>query len=113
MPLVEHVVYLRLKQVAAAEYNFVVKHFLALKDSIPGILELSIGPNITPERGGGFTHALRVLFRDEQSLRIYGPHPEHEKFKSILPHDLVDGKPKTLCVDWVLSQNENSSGYGK
>lgn len=82
------------------EWKNLASNFNSLKQKIPGITELSIGKNITPERGGGYTHALRVLFTDEIALRAYGPHLEHEAFKKLLPHDLVEEKNVTICVDW-------------
>lgn len=55
-----------------------VEALRALKGKIPGILELSCGVNLTPERGNGNQVALRVLFKDVESLRAYGPHPAHQ-----------------------------------
>jgi hypothetical protein len=58
--------------------NRAVTELLALKDKIPGILELTCGQNFT-DRGKGFTHGLVVRFTDRAALDIYGPHPEHQR----------------------------------
>ena len=49
---IEHVVFLRLKAQNADEWNDLHRGFMALK-AIPGVQDLSIGPNITPDRSGG------------------------------------------------------------
>ena len=50
---------------------------LALKDKIPGILELTCGRNFS-DRSKNFTHGLVVHFTDRAALETYGPHPEHQ-----------------------------------
>src|SRR5688500_10816712 len=55
---------------------------------IPGITDCSIGTNSSPEGlAGGLTHGFVMTFRDAAARDAYLPHPEHEKFKSlVLPH---------------------------
>lgn len=66
---------------------------------------MSIGPTITPHRSNGYTHALRVLFKDEASLRAYDGHPEHVLFKNMLNKNELDGNtPWVICVDWNAQQ---------
>lgn len=43
----------KLKPVTAAQWQPIEAAFMALKDKCGGILNLSIGPNISPERAGG------------------------------------------------------------
>jgi hypothetical protein len=88
---------------------------MALKDQVPGILELSIGPNISPGRDlgefnismiieliiVGYTHALRVLVPDEAALKAYAVHPAHQEFVKILPFDKrPEGLSHSACIDW-------------
>ncbi|MBW4083121.1 Dabb family protein [Paenibacillus sp. S150] len=63
-----------------------VQTLLALKESIPGIAELTAGLNVTEETGNihGYTLGLRVTFRDQEALRTYGPHPAHLHFVGLL-----------------------------
>ncbi|MNN67557.1 Stress responsive A/B Barrel Domain protein [compost metagenome] len=59
---------------------------LALKDAIPGIVELTAGVNATEETENihGYTLGLRVTFADQEALRQYGPHPAHRHFVELL-----------------------------
>ncbi|WP_128101703.1 Dabb family protein [Paenibacillus sp. DCT19] len=63
-----------------------VDQLLALKEQIPGIVELTAGINQTEEtdRIQGYTIGLRVTFEDQQALRAYGPHPAHQAFVASL-----------------------------
>lgn len=63
-----------------------VQTLLALKDSIPGIVELTAGVNETEETENihGYTLGLRVTFSDQEALRKYGPHPAHQHFVGLL-----------------------------
>lgn len=59
---------------------------LALKEQIPGIVDLTAGVNITEEKENihGYTLGLRVTFTDQEALRNYGPHPAHRAFVELL-----------------------------
>lgn len=92
--MVEHIVFFKRRAGATPELEQqLVAALQGLKDKVPGILELSCGTNITPERGKGFTLALRVLFPDRQALAQYGPHPNHQ---AVLP--LVQQYAEELVV---------------
>ena len=58
----------------------------SFKDSIPGIVELTAGVNVTEETENihGYTLGLRVTFTDIEALRQYGPHPVHQQFVKLL-----------------------------
>ena len=49
-----------------------------LQGQIPGLLETSYGPNVSP-RSQGFTHGGVMKFRDAAALEAYSTHPAHEK----------------------------------
>lgn len=58
----------------------------ALKQRIPGIVELTAGINVTEETENihGYTLGLRVTFASREALRAYGPHPAHQEFVAML-----------------------------
>jgi len=76
--MVEHVVCFKLKPDATPEQEErLIQMLRGLKESVPGIVDLSAGRNFTPERGQGHTVGLVVRFRDKAGLAVYGPHPNH------------------------------------
>lgn len=75
--MVEHIVLFKFHETASTEaINAGLDALRALKNEIPGILELTCGENFT-NRSQGFTHALYVRFVDKEALAAYGPHPKH------------------------------------
>ncbi|MEF3308488.1 Dabb family protein [Paenibacillus sp. GYB004] len=58
----------------------------SFRGNIPGIVELTAGINVTEETGNihGYTLGLRVTFEDREALRLYGPHPLHQRFVQML-----------------------------
>jgi hypothetical protein len=73
----------------------------ALKEVIPGIIELTTGVNVTEEkeRIQGYTLGLRVTFKDKGVLDEYGPHPIHQEFVQSLEGVIED----IIVVDYPLS----------
>jgi len=50
----------------------------ALKNVIPGILDLKYGPNVSPEGlNGGFLDGFVVTFENPEARDAYLVHPEH------------------------------------
>ena len=73
-----HIVLFRWNEDASAEaIAAAVEGLRGLKETVPGILELSCGENFS-ERGRGYTHGLVVRFADRAALEVYGPHPNHQ-----------------------------------
>src|SRR5215212_1640437 len=66
----------------------VIDELRRLTQVIPGIVDFSIGTNNSPEGlAGGLTHGFVMTFRDAAARDAYLPHPEHEKFKTlVLPY---------------------------
>jgi hypothetical protein len=56
----------------------VIAQIRALQGKIPGLLETSVGANISP-RGQGYELGGVMKFADKTSLESYGPHPVHQK----------------------------------
>lgn len=83
--MVEHIVCFKLKPEITAEQE---QEFLAalwkLKETVPGIVDLTAGRTFTPERGQGFTVGLVVRFHDKEGLAVYGPHPNHQPVKEMV-----------------------------
>ena len=52
------------------------KDILAFRGNIPGLLEVSVGPNISP-RGQGYTFAGLMKFTDRAACDAYSTHPTH------------------------------------
>ncbi|KAK9707600.1 hypothetical protein K7432_010061 [Basidiobolus ranarum] len=93
----EHVLFLTLQPMSEEAWEDLHQTFMAMKKEVPGIVDLSLGKNISPERAQGCTHALRVLFEDKESLNIYADHPAHVLFKSKLQH-----QSPPICLDWYI-----------
>eukprot|EP00818_Percolomonas_sp_WS_P002850 CAMPEP_0117442714 /NCGR_PEP_ID=MMETSP0759-20121206/4301_1 /TAXON_ID=63605 /ORGANISM="Percolomonas cosmopolitus, Strain WS" /LENGTH=91 /DNA_ID=CAMNT_0005234625 /DNA_START=119 /DNA_END=394 /DNA_ORIENTATION=- len=72
---------------------------LELRSKIPGILDLQFGRGIilAENRQNGYTHCLRVLFKDAEALKEYLPHEVHLKFKEMLLKNLTG---ELTVMDW-------------
>ena len=90
--VLRHVVSFKFKEDASdCQVQEIEKAFVALKDKIPGILDLEWGINNSPEGlEKGFTHCFIVTFKDEKAREVYLPHPDHKAFVSILKPILAD-----------------------
>jgi len=77
----EHIVLLKLKpNVTIDEQEEAVKYARAFKDTIPGIVDLSAGINVTEEveHKQGYTLGIRVTFVNRQACRDYIQHQQHQ-----------------------------------
>lgn len=81
-----HVVSIKFKAgTDAKEIQKVVNAFRDLKKTIPGIVSLEWGTNVSPENHDkGFTHCFILGFKSEKVRDAYLVHPEHKKFGKIL-----------------------------
>jgi hypothetical protein len=61
----------------------VIDEIRKLHGQIPGLVEISVGVNISP-RGQGFELGGVMKFSDRAALDAYGPHPVHQKLVSWL-----------------------------
>jgi hypothetical protein len=61
----------------------VMAEIRGLQGQIPGLLETSVGVNISP-RGQGYELGGVMKFSDKSALDHYGPHPAHQKLVSWL-----------------------------
>ena len=84
---VEHQVWFKFKQgISDQRIDHHAKGLAALKNKIPGILELKVGRNFT-DRAPGYLLGLSVTFTDKAALEVYQPHPEHKAVANPLRED--------------------------
>lgn len=75
----------------------------ALKQSIPGILAISAGADVSPEGlQRGHTHGFTVDFRDAAARDAYLPHPEHQKVGAMIVAAAVGGIDGVTVLDWEM-----------
>ncbi|OQR86571.1 stress protein [Achlya hypogyna] len=76
----EHVVLFKWKADASADAIATVgAGLVAMKDKIPGVMDLAYGQDFTVARAKGFTHMLVVRLTSREMLPGYAEHPEHQK----------------------------------
>jgi hypothetical protein len=88
--MVQHVILLKWKPEATSEQiEAVIEGLLALKDKIPGILEVRAGEDFSG-RNQGYTHGAVFLLKDRAALEAYFPHPMHRKLVDELIQPIRD-----------------------
>jgi len=58
----------------------------SLQQSVPGIVQLTIGENFT-DRADGYTHGLLVILDNKAALNAYATHPRHVEVATALRED--------------------------
>ena len=97
--MVEHLVLFKWKEGISAEILAeIYKALSGLKEQIPGILELSVGPNFS-DRSQGFDAGLRVLFDNRASLDSYGPHPAHQ---AVVQSLILPNRTELIVLDYEV-----------
>lgn len=77
--MVEHIVLFKFRpEVTQAQKDEIAKRLVALKNEIPGILDIQAGHNFS-DRSQGFELGLTVRFESKEALAFYGPHPKHQE----------------------------------
>jgi hypothetical protein len=80
--VVEHIVCIKLKPGATqAIESEIIEGLKALKGSVPGIVDLSVGKDFTITRNQGYTIGLVVRFKSKEDLLVYNDHPNHLPIK--------------------------------
>ena len=88
MPRVKHIAFFKFKPACTPEQIAEVWRIMEeLPKRIPGILDLSHGPNTSPEGlSQGFTHSFVMLFESVAARDAYLPHPVHqEAVQQVIP----------------------------
>ncbi|PZM09136.1 Dabb family protein [Rhizobium tubonense] len=77
--MIQHCVFMRLKAaITPVEKQSLFDGIVALKQVIPGILDVKHGPNVSPEGlHGGFVDGFIVTFDTVEARDTYLIHPEH------------------------------------
>nr|WP_263326373.1 Dabb family protein [Neobacillus sp. Marseille-Q6967] len=97
--MVEHIVLIKFSQETTLEQKEeLIRRTLALKEVIPGIIDIQQGFNFS-KRSQGYEIGLTVRFEDRKSLENYGPHPAHQKIVSYLKEI---GMQDTIIVDFEI-----------
>ena len=95
--MVEHIVLLKFSQEATqAQKEELIRRTFALKNIIPGIVNLQQGFNFS-DRNNGFEVGLTVRFEDRNTLNNYVPHPS---LKQLLPTSQEIGVEDSIIVDF-------------
>ena len=98
-PQIMHIVLFKWTEEATPEaIQAAVQALRDLKDRVPGILEISCGPNFS-DRGKGFTHGLVVRLMDRAALDAYGPHPDHQR---VVHNHISPIRADVLAVDYEI-----------
>ncbi|MBA2712531.1 MAG: Dabb family protein [Rubrobacteraceae bacterium] len=75
--MVDHLVFFAVREGASGEeVEDLISSIRALRDEVPGTLDLSVGEDFSG-RSGGYTHALFARFGDASGLEEYMKHPSH------------------------------------
>ncbi|WP_157800997.1 Dabb family protein [Bacillus solitudinis] len=99
--MIEHIVCFQFKEVVSEKSQFeIVETLLAFENSIPGIVNLSAGVNVTEEVNfhHGYSIGLRVTFENEDALRDYQTHPIHQQFVNRIKEDIQN----IVVVDYPI-----------
>jgi antibiotic biosynthesis monooxygenase (ABM) superfamily enzyme len=76
--MIDHLVFLSARDDASEEdVEDLISSIRNLKDSVPGVIDLSAGENFSP-RSGGYTHGIFVRFETTEDLQGYIEHPDHQ-----------------------------------
>ena len=92
--MIDHLVFLAVREDASSEdVEDLISSIRGLKDTVPGVVDLSAGENFS-ERSGGYTHGLFVRFESREDLQGYMKHPDHlavaEKLDALTTRIVVD-----------------------
>jgi hypothetical protein len=76
--MIDHLVFMAANEDASPEdIEDLISSIRGLKDTVPGVVDLSVGENFSP-RSGGYTHGLFVRFETADDLQGYLEHPDHQ-----------------------------------
>lgn len=94
--MIEHLVLFTVRDgISENQEEELVGDLRALKEKVPGVLELTVGRNFS-ERSGEYTHGLSARFRTRDELQTYIEHPEHRAVVKKLD-ELTEGR---VVVDY-------------
>ncbi|WP_077619354.1 Dabb family protein [Bacillus sinesaloumensis] len=97
----EHLVVFKFNEkITKQRYQELLNQLLGFKKTIPGIVDLSAGMNVTGETDKiqGYNLGLRITFEDRQALDDYLPHPIHQQFGASL-QEVIEN---VIVVDYEI-----------
>ncbi|MFC5759441.1 MULTISPECIES: Dabb family protein [unclassified Rhizobium] len=102
--MILHCVFMRLKSAMTPDdKQALFEAIVALKQVIPGILDIKYGPNVSPEGlHGGFVDGFAVTFESPQARDAYLVHPEHVVVGERIVTSTDGGLAGLLVFDLVL-----------
>ena len=85
--MVEHMVWIKFHDgVSEQRKQAHLQALSALRDKVPGVVDLTVGANFT-DRAKGFTHGLLVRLETREDLKRYADHPAHVPVAQALRED--------------------------
>ncbi|WP_338472451.1 Dabb family protein [Niallia sp. XMNu-256] len=82
--MIEHIVLIKFKnQLSDEQLNGLIERTMALKDFIPGIIDIQQGRDFS-NRSKGYEIGLTVRFENQIALENYDSHPKHIEIKQHL-----------------------------
>jgi hypothetical protein len=75
--MIDHLVFMAANEDASPEDIEDLISSIRGLDTVPGVVDLSVGENFSP-RSGGYTHGLFVRFETADDLQGYLEHPDHQ-----------------------------------
>lgn len=102
--MILHCVFMRLKSAMTPDdKQALFDAIVALKQVIPGILDIKYGPNVSPEGlHGGFVDGFVVTFESPGARDTYLVHPEHATVGERIVSSTDGGLAGLLVFDLVI-----------
>ena len=99
--MIRHIVLVRFRpEVAEAEIAAIFADLAAIKERLPGVLEVHSGRSESPEKiERGYLHGFTVDFADWAALAAYQDHPDHRRVGAALVAAAVGGIDGILVFD--------------
>lgn len=98
--MVEHVVLFKFSNGTTKEQkDYVITRLRALKNKIPGVLDVQCNYNFNDRNNGGFEIGLTVRLENRDALLTYNPHEEHMKVAAYM---IEVGLVEHIVVDFEL-----------
>ena len=93
--MITHIVLLQPKtNTRREEMAQALEHVQALRDAMPGMIDVQVGENSSPNHQG-YTYGFVMHFVDREHFKAYAPHPAHR----VVSEELVRICERIIDVD--------------